>query len=74
LAASREVTEVAEMAEQMTTRAAENSAEDVAYKLLFDIIRNERGSSTRAGDRRWFLDTYAECLLAVKYPKERLQK
>jgi len=58
----------------MITPAAENSAEDVAYKLLFDIIRNERGSSTKVADRKWFLDTYAECLLAVKYPKERLQK
>jgi hypothetical protein len=60
------------MPEQIVARVGENSAEEVAYKLLFDIIRNERGS--KVSDRKWFLDTYAECLLAVKYPKERLQK
>ena len=55
----------------------ENSAEEVAYKLLKTIASNEgkhlTGSmSTAAGaERKWLLDTYAECLLAVRNPLGR---
>jgi hypothetical protein len=48
----------------------ENSPEQVALKLL-DVIANvEKRSLTSLGpnpaDRKWLLDTYAECLEAVR--------
>ena len=53
----------------------ENSPEQVAYKLLHDIGRAEGRRFTQgvAGnsantDRKWLLDTYAECLRAVRDP------
>jgi hypothetical protein len=52
----------------------ENSPEHVAYRLLLDIQRIERkvfsGGEIKQGwsgaDRKWVLDTYAECLQAAK--------
>jgi hypothetical protein len=50
----------------------ENSPEQVAYKLLHIIAANERktlsSSATGAAtaERKWLLDTYAECLTTVK--------
>jgi hypothetical protein len=50
----------------------ENSPEQVAYKLLHIIAANERKtlSSSATGvataERKWLLDTYAECLTAVR--------
>jgi hypothetical protein len=55
----------------------ENSPEQVAYELLKTIASNEgktlRGSPTAnaSAERKWLLDTYAECLLAVRAPQER---
>jgi hypothetical protein len=55
------------------------SAEEVAYRLFMEIAHVE-GMSTRERpsggytDRRWILDTYAECLMAVTLPSKRLCK
>ena len=49
----------------------ENSPEQIAYKLLETIASNEKKTlhwsvgSTATADRKWLLDTYAECLAAV---------
>jgi hypothetical protein len=56
----------------------ENSPEKVAYQLLQDIMAIE-GKTTSKGspsfplnpgittaDRKWYLDTYAECLRATR--------
>lgn len=54
------------MADNSTT----DSAEHVAYKLLSVIASNESksfgGMSPATADRKWLLDTYAECIDAVK--------
>jgi hypothetical protein len=56
-----------------------SSAEEVAYRLFMEIAHVE-GMSTRERpsggytDRRWILDTYAECLMAVTAPSKRLCK
>ncbi len=56
----------------------ENSPEEVAYKLLTHVAAAEghyllkgpaKGTSTP--DRKWLLDTYAECLMAVINPEGR---
>lgn len=52
----------------------ENSPEQVAYKLMGHIADVERKSIHQsqptggwtAADRKWILDTYAECLQAAK--------
>ena len=56
----------------------ENSPEYVAYKLLETIASQEgkilhRGTSSAkaTAERKWLLDTYAECLLAVRVPQSR---
>jgi hypothetical protein len=49
----------------------ENSPEQIAYKLLETIASNEKKTlhwsvgSNATADRKWLLDTYAECLAAV---------
>ena len=57
------------MADAPVVHIGENSREEVAFKL-FHIIRNHGGQ--QATERKWILDTYAECLKTVLYPKERL--
>jgi hypothetical protein len=61
----------------------ENSREHVAYRLLQEIARAEKkiitglvhNSPSGETTRKWLLDTYAECLDAVKaqrtYPKPK---
>jgi hypothetical protein len=53
--------------------ARENSPEEVALKLLYEIAEAEGMQMRHAGgskkpDRQWILDTYAECIMAVKAP------
>ena len=55
----------------------ENSPEQIAYKLLL-LIASKEGkllegsySDHATADRKWLLDTYAECLLAVRNPATR---
>jgi hypothetical protein len=65
------------MADQTTVHIGENSPEEVAYKLLKIVASNEgktlqyaQGAPATA-DRSWLLDTYAECLRAVRRPSDR---
>jgi hypothetical protein len=58
----------------------ENSPEHVAYKLFLNIAAVEGKSLHQASDRtpqnvasrQWILDTYAECLTAVRNPDSRV--
>lgn len=59
----------------------ENSPEEVAYKLMINVAiaegkdtNNMRGFTyvLKSADRKWLLDTYAECLSTVKNPAGRL--
>ena len=75
------------MADEAVIHAGGNTPEQVAYKLMHDIAAIEgktlltatgapgAAASGRGGkelpDRRWLLDTYAECLLAVRNPDGR---
>jgi hypothetical protein len=57
-----------------TSLSGDNSAEYVAYRLMIDIARVEKkalgaSASCQIADRRWILDTYAECLRAVRSTK-----
>lgn len=58
------------MADQTTVHIGENSPQQVAYRLFRDIMVAE-GKSLREEDRtskvnrKYILDTYAECLSAV---------
>ena len=45
------------------------SAEAVALELLHKLMVSERKDDP---DRKWLLDTYAECLEAVHRPAKRL--
>ncbi len=61
------------------TDMAEGTPEGVALDLFSKIVLCERISIGSGGDggrdsanRKWILDTYAECLLAVKEPNGRL--
>ena len=54
-----------------------NTPEQIAYRLLEVIASHEKkvlrapvGGSTTA-DRQWLLDTYSECLIAVRSPETR---
>lgn len=50
----------------------ENSPEHIAYKLLEIIASNEKKTlhgavgSNATADHKWLLDTYGECLRAVR--------
>lgn len=63
------------MADTPVLHIGENSPEHVAYRLFHHIAQVEgkilsQGNS--APDRKWILDTYAECLRAVKTPTSRV--
>lgn len=68
------------MSDTTVVHIGENSPEQVAYKLLQMIAAAEGKllSATMAGpataDRKWLLDTYAECLIAVRMPAGRKSK
>lgn len=62
-----------EVAEAAQVHVGENSPEGVALKLLYEIAEAEGMQMRHAGgskkpDRQWILDTYAECIMAVKAP------
>ncbi len=52
------------MADVPVIHIGENSPENIAYKLTHEIARLEKGFA----DRKKLLDTYAECLRAVRDP------
>lgn len=59
------------MADNTVVHLGENSPEQVALKLLTMVAHSEKKGlfGTTAGDladRQYILDTYAECLSAVK--------
>ena len=56
------------MADDAVVHTGGNTPEQVAYKLLHDIAAIE---GKALPDRRWLLDTYAECLLTVRNPDGR---
>ncbi|MGF7053984.1 hypothetical protein GGC47_003172 [Bosea sp. OAE752] len=58
------------MSDKVEVKLGGDSPEEVAYKLLLDIAKNETG----AKDRAWILNTYAECLLTVRHPNMRSKK
>ena len=67
------------MPDQVNEHPAENSPEYVAYRLLLHVADLENktlhGSPSKdrtIADRKWMLDTYAECLRAVKTPHDRV--
>jgi hypothetical protein len=56
----------------------ENSPQQIAYKLLLLIAAKEgrlldepSGGGQATADRKWLLDTYAECLRTVQNPSRR---
>lgn len=61
------------------TSAADNggaSAEQIAYLLLRNVAHVERKQIEKNGvgemaDRKYVLDAYAECLMAVRRPNSR---
>ncbi|WP_420431068.1 hypothetical protein [Hyphobacterium sp.] len=63
------------MADGTTIKQDHNSPEEVAYKLFQDVLNVEKRALYAHGDnpadRKLILDTYAECLLAVKSPHDR---
>jgi hypothetical protein len=66
------------MAETIVLRIGDNSPEHVAYKLLIDVARIEKKADSHGikvganegADRKWLLDTYAECLAAAKNQRQ----
>lgn len=57
------------MADTSVVHIGENSPEQVAFKLMQLIAINE--GKTGSADRKWMLDTYAECLHVVRQPHLR---
>jgi len=68
------------MAEDAPTHVGEDSPAHVAYKLLQTIASNENKSlhsavgASATADRKWLVDTYAECLEVVLNTRSRLNK
>jgi hypothetical protein len=66
------------MSDTPVVHIGENSPEEVAFKLMEKVARLEKKifyhSSERTqdstADRQWLLDTYAECLHAVRGYRE----
>jgi hypothetical protein len=61
------------MAESTVVHIGENSPEKIAYVLLCDIARMEStvlhsnpSNGQQIATRQWLLDTYSECIEAVK--------
>jgi hypothetical protein len=54
----------------------ENSPEQIAYRLMHDVANVEKrqlySHGDQPADRKWILDTFAECLNAVKRPGRRV--
>jgi hypothetical protein len=49
----------------------ENSPEEVALKLFHEIVSVEARTLGANLNRKWILDTYSECLMAVRSPASR---
>jgi hypothetical protein len=62
-----------EVAEAAEVHLGENSPEGIAFKLLYEVAEAEgmqlrHAAGSKKPDRQWILDTYAECIMAVKAP------
>jgi hypothetical protein len=62
------------MADATVVHIGENSPEQVAYRLFRDIAILEKKASSHHSelkdcDRQWVLDTFADCMNAVKWPE-----
>lgn len=57
---------------------ADQTPEGIAFELFKQVAANDGKRATNStaikADRKWILDTYAECLLAVKQPAQRKRK
>jgi hypothetical protein len=64
-----------DMAEGKILHAGQ-STEEVAYTLFrhIAIAEGKKIDNAEAPERKWILDTYAECLRTVRNPTSRLQK
>ncbi len=67
------------MPDTTVVHIGENSPQEVAYKLMDKIMTAEQKTLSSGdlhpgwshADRKWILDTYAECLLTVFKPSDR---
>ena len=64
------------MADKPAVQIGENTAEYIAYRLMHEIMAAEKmslvgGGDTKRVDRRYLLDSFAECMLAVSNPAGR---
>ncbi len=69
------------MADQPVVHIGENSPEHVAYQLMLQISSAEGkvfhgnpGGKKEIASRQWILDTFAECMVAVRAPLRRLKE
>ena len=68
------------MADQSVVHLGENSPEHVAFRLLREVayVEGKRlqqmDATFQKPDRQWILDTYAECLDAVRDPYTRIKQ
>ncbi len=65
------------MADAPVVHIGENSPEHIAFQLMLRIAHAEdvalsSMAETKNTTRKWILDTYAECLEAVRHPQDRL--
>jgi hypothetical protein len=56
-----------------TTSIVGDSREAVAFRLLELVIADGQKPAAPDAIKKWLLDTYAECLLAVTNPKRTLK-
>ena len=54
------------MPEQPVVHIGENSPEYVAYRIALDVLLKAETLNWDRIDRKTYLDTYAECLAAVR--------
>jgi len=66
------------MADTPVIHIGENSPERIAYLLMRDIaiverkvFNNHPADGAAKADRKWILDTYAECIRAIRDPHMR---
>lgn len=59
------------MADSTVVHIGENSPEEVAFKLFSEIVTVEIHNAGGKMDRDWILNTYAQCLYAVRAPQGR---
>ena len=62
-----------DMADQAAVHTGENSPEYIAFRLFKEVASTEAQAlrSTQGYNRKYILDTYAECLNTVQNPTGR---